>query len=61
MLFRLVIIKINTYSEWDDLLSTERYLYDDYGNLLSYKQFKPSDNSVIYAEVNTVSPKANRK
>lgn len=56
-----VIVKINTYSEWDDLLSTERYLYDDYGNLLSYKQFKPSDNSVIYAEVNTFSPDSPRK
>lgn len=56
-----VIVKINTYSEWDELLSTERYLYDDYGNVLSYKQFNPSDNSVIYAEVNTVSPDAPRK
>ena len=56
-----VIVKINTYSEWDELLSTERYLYDDYGNVLSYKQFNPTDNSVIYAEVNTVSPDAPRK
>ena len=50
-----VIVKKNTYTEWDELLFTERYLYDDYGNLLSYKQFKPSDNSIIYAEINTVS------
>lgn len=56
-----VVVKINTYTEWDELLETERYLYDNYGNLLSYKQFNPKDNSVIYAEVNTVSPEAPKK
>ena len=56
-----VITKIDTLTEWDSLVTTERYLYDDYGNLLSYKEFDPKDNSVLYAEVNTVSPEAPRK
>ena len=56
-----VITKIDTLTEWDALVTTERYLYDDYGNLLSYKEFDPKDNSVLYAEVNTVSPEAPRK